>query len=107
MNASTRPVFSFRFSPLSKRPIITVSAKRMRAICQPLNWHDCTPAAGGCSMNAGTKTETTTKTNVQQAVPFFGVKHIAESLRYYVEGIGFQMTNKWIDEGQLRWCCLQ
>jgi lactoylglutathione lyase len=58
-------------------------------------------------MNAGTKPETTTKVNVQQAVPFFGVKNIAESIRYYVEGLGFQMTNKWIDEGQLRWCCLQ
>ena len=29
-------------------------------------------------MNAGTKTETATKSNVQQAVPFFGVKNIAE-----------------------------
>ncbi len=58
-------------------------------------------------MNAGTKTETATKTNVQQAVPFFGVKNIAESIRYYVDGLGFQMTNKWIDEGQLRWCWLQ
>jgi lactoylglutathione lyase len=58
-------------------------------------------------MNTGTKTETMTKTNVQQAVPFFGVKNIAESIRYYVDGLGFQMTNKWIDEGQLRWCWLQ
>ena len=58
-------------------------------------------------MNAGTKTETTPKVNVQQAVPFFGVKNIAESIRYYVEGLGFQMTKKWIDEGQLRWCWLQ
>ncbi len=58
-------------------------------------------------MNAGTKTESMTKTNVQQAVPFFGVKNIAESIRYYVEGLGFQMINKWIDEGELRWCWLQ
>jgi len=58
-------------------------------------------------MNAGAKTESTTKPNVQQAVPFFGVKNIAESIRYYVEGLGFQMTNKWIDEGKLRWCWLQ
>src|SRR5271167_4990761 len=58
-------------------------------------------------MNAGAKTESTTKPNVQQAVPFFGVKNIAESIRYYVEGLGFQMTNKWIDQGELRWCWLQ
>src|SRR5271169_5922429 len=58
-------------------------------------------------MNAGAKTESTTKPNVQQAVPFFGVKNIAESIRYYVEGLGFEMTQKWIDEGKLRWCWLQ
>jgi lactoylglutathione lyase len=58
-------------------------------------------------MNAGTKPETTPKVNVQQAVPFFGVKNIAESVRYYVEGLGFQITKKWIDEGELRWCWLQ
>lgn len=58
-------------------------------------------------MNAGTKTETATKANVQQAVPLFRVKNIGDSVRYYVDGLGFQMTNKWIDEGQLRWCWLQ
>jgi lactoylglutathione lyase len=45
--------------------------------------------------------------NVQQAVPFFGVKSIDESLRYYVDGLGFQMTLKWVDKGKLRWCWLQ
>src|SRR5271156_4995140 len=62
-------------------------------------------------MNAGTKPETATQSvttaNVQQAVPFFGVKNIAESIRYYVAGLGFQMTKKWIDAGELRWCWLQ
>jgi lactoylglutathione lyase len=58
-------------------------------------------------MNAGTKTESSTKTNVRQAVPFFGVKNIAESIRFYVDGLGFEMTNQWIDQGQLRWCWLQ
>jgi|HubBroStandDraft_4_1064222.scaffolds.fasta_scaffold30175_4 lactoylglutathione lyase len=58
-------------------------------------------------MNAGTKTETATNANVRQAVPFFRVKNIANSIRYYVDGLGFQMTNKWIDEGELRWCWLQ
>ena len=28
-------------------------------------------------------------------------------MRYYVDGIGFEMTRKWIDEGKLRWCWLQ
>lgn len=46
-------------------------------------------------------------TNVRQAVPFFGVTDIESSVRFYVEGIGFEMTKKWVDEGKLRWCLLQ
>ena len=38
--------------------------------------------------------------NVKQAVPFFWVKNIEESLRYYVDGLGFEMTHKWIDDGK-------
>jgi hypothetical protein len=60
-------------------------------------------AALGSTMNLETKTET----NVKQAVPFFGASNMEESLRYYIEGLGFKMTNKWIDEGKLRWCWLQ
>jgi catechol 2,3-dioxygenase-like lactoylglutathione lyase family enzyme len=45
--------------------------------------------------------------NVQQAVPFFGVGDMTTSLRFYVDGLGFEMTKKWIDEGVLRWCWLQ
>lgn len=45
--------------------------------------------------------------NLKQAVPFFAVSNIEASLRYYVDGLGFEMTNKWIDEGKLRWCWLQ
>jgi lactoylglutathione lyase len=51
--------------------------------------------------------ETKTETNVKQAVPFLGVSNIEESVKYYVEGLGFEMTYKWIDEGKLRWCWLQ
>ena len=29
------------------------------------------------------------------------------SLRFYVDGLGFEMTNKWINEGKLSWCWLQ
>ena len=45
--------------------------------------------------------------NVRQAVPFFGVSSTEASLRYYVDGLGFTMTLKWIDEGKLRWCWLE
>ncbi len=52
-------------------------------------------------------TETKTEVNVKQAVPFFLVANIEQSLRYYIDGLGFKMMNKWIDEGRLRWCWLQ
>jgi len=45
--------------------------------------------------------------NVQQSVPFFGVSDMEASLRFYVDGLGFEMTQRWIDEGKLRWCWLQ
>jgi lactoylglutathione lyase len=45
--------------------------------------------------------------NVKQAVPFFGVMNIEESVRYYVDGLGFRLTNKWIVDGKLRWCWLE
>lgn len=48
-----------------------------------------------------------TETNVQQAVPFFNVKNIEESIRFYIDGLGFEMTYRWIDEGKLRWCWLK
>jgi len=51
--------------------------------------------------------ETPTEPNVKQAVPFFRVANIEESVRYYVDGLGFQMTKKWIDDGKLRWCWLE
>ena len=48
-----------------------------------------------------------TDPNVKQAVPFFRVSNMEASLRYYIDGLGFKMTKKWIDEGQLRWCWLE
>jgi lactoylglutathione lyase len=51
--------------------------------------------------------EKRTETNVKQAVPFFGVSSMEASLRFYVDGLGFRMTNQWMDEGKLRWCWLE
>jgi len=45
--------------------------------------------------------------NVQQAVPFFWVHDLEESIRFYVEGLGFKVTKQWLDEGKLRWCWLE
>jgi lactoylglutathione lyase len=49
----------------------------------------------------------TVEANVQQAVPFFWVRDLEASLRFYVDGLGFRLTNKWVDEGKLRWCWLE
>jgi catechol 2,3-dioxygenase-like lactoylglutathione lyase family enzyme len=53
------------------------------------------------------ESEIKTKANVKQAVPFFAVSDINKSLHFYVDGLGFEMTNKWINDGKLRWCWLQ
>jgi lactoylglutathione lyase len=52
--------------------------------------------------------------NVKQAVPFFGVTKMEASLRFYVDGLGFQMKHGWIPDrvednpdGRIRWCWLQ
>src|SRR6266576_3878664 len=45
--------------------------------------------------------------NVKQAVPFFHVTDIEASLRFYVDGLGFVLTNQWVPEGRIRWCWLK
>ncbi len=50
---------------------------------------------------------TRTEPNVEQSVPFFWVRDIEASLRFYVDGLGFTRTKQWFDEGRLRWCWLQ
>ena len=51
--------------------------------------------------------ETNVETNVKQAVPFFRVADMEQSLRFYIDGLGCTMKNRWIDEGKLRWCWLE
>ncbi len=45
--------------------------------------------------------------NVKQAVPFFNVTDIEASLRFYVDGLGFVLTQRWVPQGRVRWCSLQ
>jgi lactoylglutathione lyase len=56
--------------------------------------------------NSKMKPETKTEPNVKQAVPFFMVSDIDASVKYYVDGLGFQMTHRWVDDGKLQWCWL-
>ena len=53
------------------------------------------------------KPETAIEPNVRQAVPFFGVTDIEQSVRFYVDGLGFKKTKEWTPEGKLRWCWLE
>lgn len=45
--------------------------------------------------------------NLQHAVPFFAVSNMEKSLRFYVDGLGFQIADQWVDDGTVRWCRLQ
>jgi len=47
------------------------------------------------------------KSNIKQAVPFFWVSDMALSIEYYTKGLGFEMTNQWVDNEKVRWCWLQ
>jgi lactoylglutathione lyase len=58
---------------------------------------------------------TVASVNVKQAVPFFGVINMESSLRFYVDGLGFKIKNRWIPDhdgdypadGKIRWCWLE
>ena len=47
-----------------------------------------------------------TTANLTQVVPFLGVTDMERSLRFYLEGLGFTLKNKWEPEGRIRWCWL-
>lgn len=53
--------------------------------------------------------QTKTEVNVQQAVPFFMVSSMEVSLRFYVDGLSFEMKKKWTPDGdgKVRWCWLE
>ncbi len=44
--------------------------------------------------------------NVKEVVPLLNVISMERSLRYYVDGLGFTMANKWAVEEKTRWCWL-
>lgn len=44
--------------------------------------------------------------NVKQVVPFLCVSNMENSMRYYLDGLGFAVKNEWAVDGQVRWCWL-
>ncbi len=47
------------------------------------------------------------KPNLTLSVPFFMVTNMEVSLRFYVDGLGFEMKHHWIPRGHIEWCYLQ
>ena len=48
-----------------------------------------------------------TSQNIRQAVPFFMIIYMERSLKFYVDGLGLELKNKWMPRGQIEWCWLQ
>ncbi|MDR3695789.1 VOC family protein [Mucilaginibacter sp.] len=44
--------------------------------------------------------------NIRLAVPFFMVKDMQTSLHFYVDQMGFTLTNQWTPRGKIEWCWL-
>jgi lactoylglutathione lyase len=44
--------------------------------------------------------------NVKEVVPFLRVTSMERSLRYYIDGLGFTIQQKWAPDGEIRWCWL-
>ena len=45
--------------------------------------------------------------NLNQAVPFFRVADMQASLRFYQDGLGFRIAQKWVVDDEIRWCLLK
>jgi lactoylglutathione lyase len=45
--------------------------------------------------------------NVKQVFPFFRITEMDRSLRFYIDGLGFTLKNKWLVDEKIRWCWLE
>lgn len=41
--------------------------------------------------------------NVKEGVPLYCVPTMEQALRYYINGLGFTIENKWVVDGKVRW----
>jgi lactoylglutathione lyase len=58
-------------------------------------------------MSDASKAAPDLEANVFEVIPFHGVTNMQESLKFYVDGLGFTMANSWKPEGTVRWCMLK
>lgn len=49
----------------------------------------------------------TLKPNITLSVPFFMVLDMETSLKFYIDGLGFQIKNQWVPCGKIEWCWLE
>lgn len=47
------------------------------------------------------------KVKITQTVPLFDVADMERSVAFYVDGLGFDMQNRWEKDGELQWCWLR
>jgi len=45
--------------------------------------------------------------NIHQAVPFFMVKDMEDSLAFYTQKLGFTIEKEWEPRGKIEWCWLK
>jgi lactoylglutathione lyase len=58
-------------------------------------------------MTSGAKLNTRIAHNIELTVPFFHVRNIENSVRFYTEGLGFELKKQWTPNGKLQWCRLE
>jgi lactoylglutathione lyase len=44
---------------------------------------------------------------VRQTVPLLHTRDMTAAIKFYVDGLGFKVSQEWRPEGALRWCWLQ
>lgn len=48
--------------------------------------------------------ESSNPAGVRQAVPLYLVRNMKACIDFYVKGLGFDVTNTWLVDGEIRWC---
>jgi catechol 2,3-dioxygenase-like lactoylglutathione lyase family enzyme len=48
--------------------------------------------------------ENSNPAGVKQAVPLYLVRNMQACIDFYVKGLGFDVTNTWLVDGEMRWC---
>ena len=46
----------------------------------------------------------TSKVKITETVPLFDVADVDKSIAFYVDGLGFELQDKWVEDDVLKWC---